>query len=155
MATMPKSPLPKFQDTAEAPEAEMLTGRWPDRKSLPDNTPAELVGRLDELLAVLKDQHVPAHSRFPESPTGGTEARIAHLEASAAHLERDVAQMRTDVRDIRERLYRLQERAAILPSEGMIAFSVLAIIAAVVTVAVFQQQLQSLFAAAFGMGAAA
>ena len=148
MATMPTSPLPKLKDTAEAREAEMVAGRWPDRKSLPDSSPAELVGRLDELLAVLKDPRVPAHSGFPEYPMGGIEARVAHVEASAAHLERDVAQIRTDVRDIRERLYRLQERTAALPSKGVLAFSVLAIIAAVVAVAAFQQQLQAFFAAA-------
>ncbi|MDQ3559372.1 MAG: hypothetical protein M3453_09370 [Pseudomonadota bacterium] len=147
MAAMPTSPLPKFKDTEDAREAEMLAGRWPDRK--PDNSTADLVGRLDEVLAVIRDQRAPPHSELIASPIGGIEARVAHLEASAAHLERDVTQMRTDVRDIRERLYRLQERATHLPTNGALTLAVVVTLAAIVSAAAFQQQIQAFLGAAF------
>lgn len=122
--------------------------RLAERKPAPDKSVADLVGRIDEVLAFLKER---PSQHPPELPTsfGGVEARIAHLEASTAHLQRDVAQMRIDLRDIRERVPKLQERAAHLPGRGMLAISVLALIVAIGAASAFQQQLQAFLAAAF------
>jgi len=57
--------------------------------------------------------------------------------------------MRTDVRDIRERLYRLQERATHLPTNGALTLAVVVTLAAIVSAAAFQQQIQAFLGAAF------
>ena len=141
MSAMPTSPLPRAKGD-DQPGAEMLSGRWQERKALPDANAAELAGRIDEVLAVLKERApYPAPEYHP--PAGGIEARIAHLEASTAHLQRDVAQVRNDVREIRERLARVQERATRLPSRGFLTVTALALIAAVFGAAGFQAQIQA------------
>ena len=148
MSAMPTSPFPKTRSD-EASAAEMLSGRWPDKKALPDANAAELVGRIDEVLAVLKER--TPHSPADFSTSGGAiEARIAHLEASTSHLQRDVAQMRADVREVRERLTRLQERASHLPSRGFLALSVLVLLAGVFAASASQGRLQAFLAGALG-----
>jgi hypothetical protein len=148
MSAMPTSPFPKTRSD-EAPAAEMLSPRWPDKKALPEANAAELVGRIDEVLAVLKERTPHAPADFASSGSA-IEARIAHLEASSAHLQRDVAQLRTDVREIRERLTRLQERASHLPSRGLLALSVLLLLAGMFAASGFQGQVQGFLAAALG-----
>ena len=148
MSAMPTSPLPKAKGD-DQPGAEMLSGRWQERKAAPDANAVELVGRIDEVLAALKERTpYPASEYHPL--TAGIEARIAHLEASSAHLQRDVAQMRNDVREIRERLTRVQARAAGLPSRGFLAVAALALVAAVFGAAGFQAQIQAIVLQALG-----
>jgi hypothetical protein len=126
-----------------------VLGKAAETKTAPDHSVADLVDRIDEVLAFLKERASQGPSESPAS-VGGMEARIAHMEASAAHLQRDVAQIRVDMRDIRERLPRLQERAAHLPSKGLLALSVLALTAAIALASGFQHQLRALLAAGFG-----
>ncbi len=126
-----------------------VSGKPADRTAPPDHSVPELVDRIDEVLAFLKDRAAQVPPDTPGS-VGSTEARIAHLEASNAHLQRDVAQIRIDLRDIRERVPRLQERAANLPSKGLVVICVLALIAAIAAASGFQQQLQAILGAGAG-----
>jgi hypothetical protein len=117
-----------------------------------DETAAEIAGRIDDVLTLLKTHH-SQHSLDLGlfAAPGGLDGRIAHLEASTAHLARDVAQISTDVRDIRERLHRLQERSSQRPGKGLLAVSTAAILIWVATAPLLQPQIEPFVSSALSL----
>jgi uncharacterized coiled-coil protein SlyX len=132
----------------ETSELEVISGKRQDRAHSVDNTPADLIGKINEVLDALRNPTAPPATDVNPNVGSGIEARIAHLEACTAHLQRDFTQMRTDVREIRDRLSHIQERVRHLPSNGLLAVSGLTVAIAIAAASAFEQQLQAFVAAA-------
>ena len=117
----------------------MVTGKLPEATFLPAPTLADLIGKVDEILARLP----PLDPERGQIAAEGIEVRFKRLEAARAQLERDIGQIRKEQGDLRDRLVRVQQDAIHMPSKGL-AFFVLGALVAGAAAVTFQGEIQAL-----------
>lgn len=110
----------------------------------------EIAGGKTELTDLMA--RVDARLKAGDGTGGGSgmEARVARLEANVEHIQRDVSdlrqdsrELRNDMRDVRERLVRLEEKVSHLPGKGFIVSALLATLAVVTGLIVFQSRIEA------------
>jgi hypothetical protein len=100
------------------------------------------------------EQKIASLSRLQSGGGGGTsggmEPRVAKLEASVENIQRDIADIKTDVREFRNGIGGLNvsvatmtERVSHLPTKDFIVKTVIAVLAVVAALVVFQGNIQT------------
>lgn len=96
---------------------------------------------------------IKSATSFGGGSSGGTmEPRIARLEADVAHIQKDIAEIKTDVREFRTGIAKvvtdlatLDANVKHLPTKTYINTSLLAMLAVIAALTVFQGSIQKLF----------
>ena len=85
----------------------------------------------------------------PGGTSGGMESRVAKLEADVSHIQRDIGEIKADMREFRTGIAKLTTDLATLdanvkhlPTKGFIVSAVLATLAVIAALIVFQGHVQ-------------
>jgi hypothetical protein len=142
MSGSPMSAVPTLEHESRE-VVQMSTAKLPDAKAPPNRAVADLINKIEEVAAFVKQRAGDTPSEKPSIAPESIEARLRQLEASKAHLERDIAQLRSQTRDHGDQLARLQGSAIHLPSKA-VALSVIAVLGALIAAAAFAQQIEAI-----------